>query len=87
MCIYCIKNESWGVLVRLGVSSGILGRPGVIRLTALKLSTLKRIGTVFFTERLAVRLRYLRDVISTTEQTSLVSVKDGFQSQNYISCA
>ena len=33
MCIYYIKNESWGVLVRLGVSSGILGRPGVIRLT------------------------------------------------------
>ena len=31
--------------------------------------------------------RYGSDVISTTEQTSLVSVKDGFQSQNYISCA
>ena len=33
MCIYYIKKESWGVLVRLGVFSGILGRPGVIRLT------------------------------------------------------
>ena len=35
MCIYYIKKESWGVLVCLGVSSGILGRPGVIRLTDL----------------------------------------------------
>ena len=34
MCIITLKKESWGVLVRLGVSSGSLGRPGVIRLIA-----------------------------------------------------
>ena len=33
-------KESWGVLVRLGVSSGIFRRPGVIRLTVVSVPVL-----------------------------------------------
>ena len=35
----------------------LISRNFVVGIYALKLSTLKRMGTVFFTERLAVRLR------------------------------